>query len=47
MKKRFLIKLGVIINEENGKELRFELEAKNKTDALFQTFKQFDILDII
>ena len=45
--KHYLITIGVIFNDERGKELKFMQYGKNKTDALFNTFKEFDLLDII
>lgn len=45
--KHYLITIGVILDEAKGEELKFTAYGKNKTDALFNTFKDFDLLEVI
>ncbi len=45
--KHYLVKIGVIWDEEHGEVLKFAAYGKNKADALFSTFKDFDLLEVI
>lgn len=45
--KHYLVKIGIIWNGEHGKELKFIALGNNKADALFNTFKEFNLLEVI
>lgn len=45
--KHYLIKIGVILDEKQGHLLKFTQWGKNKAEALFNVFKEFDLLEVI